>query len=116
MMDEIGIPGVPHISAFDLKDRMMTGEKMVFLDVRETFEIEMADFPDVGPYRIPVGELQERWTELDKDTFLVVFCRTGSRSAWAVQFLQAKGFEKLTNLRGGLMGWREDIDPSIPIY
>lgn len=115
-MDDFGIPGVPQINALELQVRLGSESPPNLLDVREDFEREIVDLPDYGQRHIPVGEIELRWEELDPDQTTIVYCRTGTRSAWTVQFLQSKGFEKVVNLRGGVMGWREDIDPSLASY
>ena len=115
-MDELGIPGVPQIGPEELKERLEADGPLALVDVREAFECEIVDLPDHGQVNIPVGDLQARWEELDPETATIVYCRTGNRSAWAVQFLLGKGFREVINLRRGVMGWREDIDPSLPEY
>lgn len=107
---------IPEISARELDERMKREHPLVLLDVREAFEREIADLPGSGQLHIPMGELLDRVDELDADTNLVVYCRTGARSGWAVRQLREKGFEKAMNLRGGVMGWREQVDPTLTEY
>ena len=47
---------------------------------------------------------------------VVVYCRSGARSAWAVAILIENGFEHVLNLQGGVLGWRADVDPSLTAY
>ena len=106
---------VPSISVHDLKARRDAGDAPFVLDVREPREAEIAE---IGADRlIPVGELPERLGELDdqKDAEIVVHCRSGGRSAQAVQLLRAKGFDA-KNLDGGTLAWSEEIDDSVPQY
>lgn len=108
---------VPEISPSELKTRLDGEDRLVLLDVREPHETLIADLPDNGAQlQIPTGELAERIHELDPDDAFVVYCRSGARSAWAVQLLQASGFENVLNLKGGVLGWREDVDPSLEAY
>lgn len=109
-------PGVPEIEPTELKARMDAGDAPVLLDVREPYEKDIADLPEVGQLRIPLGDVAARFGELSRDDELVVYCRSGGRSGSVVQFLQAQGFEKAINLRGGVLGWQEDVDPSLTRY
>lgn len=109
-------PDVPEITVGDLKSSLDGGEKLLLVDVREPFEREIADLPEVGQVRIPVGELEARADELDPDQRIVLYCRTGARSGWATQLLHAKGYDHALNLKGGLMAWRDQIDPSLRAY
>jgi sulfur-carrier protein adenylyltransferase/sulfurtransferase len=47
---------------------------------------------------------------------VVVYCRSGARSARAIGILKQAGFRKLTNLSGGILRWADDVDPSVPKY
>lgn len=107
---------IPEISASDLHARLEAGEGLVLLDVREAFEREIADLPDHGQRRIPLAEVGERFDELDPSAYTVVYCRSGSRSASVVRFLETKGFERVVNLKGGLLAWRGEVDPTLRAY
>ncbi len=111
-----GGSGIPEISPSDLKERMDRNDALVLLDVREPFEKDIADLPEYGQVRIPVGDLLDRVDELDPDASIVVYCRSGARSGWAVERLQEQGFQSAVNLRGGILAWREDVDPSLRPY
>jgi adenylyltransferase/sulfurtransferase len=104
---------IPEISVEELKAKLDKKEKFVLLDVREPHEYEIAKIP--GSKLIPLGELQNRVGELDKGSQLIVHCKMGGRSARAVQFLRAQGFDA-TNVAGGIHDWSEKIDPSVPTY
>lgn len=108
--------GVPEIEPAELKARLDAGDAPTLLDVREAWEKDVADLPEVGQLRIPLGDVAARFGELSRDDELVVYCRSGGRSGSVVQFLQAQGFEKAINLRGGVLGWQEDVDPSLTRY
>lgn len=107
---------VPEISPLELKQRLDLGQPLVLLDVREPFERAIADLPDVGQKRIPMAEVPGRMGELDPDEPLVVYCRTGGRSAHVARYLLASGFTSVVNLGGGVMGWRNEVDPSLQEY
>ena len=107
---------VPEITPIELQERLESDDPPVLVDVRESFEAAIADLPEHGQVRIPTGEFATRFGELDPEDELVVYCRSGSRSAWAVQLLLANGYEKVRNLEGGVLRWRQDVDPSLTAY
>jgi len=107
-------PNIPEITVEDLKARMDRKEDFVLVDVREPFEWDIARIP--GAILIPLGELPARLSELDPADDLVIQCKSGGRSANAVQFLQAQGFSKVSNLAGGIHAWSDRIDPTVPRY
>lgn len=109
-------PGVPEIDALELKARMDAGDVPLLVDVRESFERAIADLPESGQLHIPLAEIMERHHELPRDAEIVVYCRSGARSGNVVRFLQAQGYEGAVNLRGGVLGWQEDVDPSLTRY
>ena len=89
---------------------------MVLIDVRDSFEVQIADLPAYEQRRMPTGEFLTRVDELDPDDVIVLYCRSGARSAWAADLLIQRGFEKVLNLKGGVLGWREEVDPSLQSY
>lgn len=110
-------PGaIPEITPSQLRDRLDEADPPLLVDVREPFEQAIADLPEVGQLRIPVDEILERAGELDPDAEIVLYCRSGSRSGWATEQLVEKGFTNVWNLKGGLLGWRSEVDPSIRAY
>jgi sulfur-carrier protein adenylyltransferase/sulfurtransferase len=107
-------PRVPEISVEELKALRDRGETVVLLDVREPHEHAIADLPDT--VKIPLGTLPQRLSELSPDADIIVYCRSGARSAQAVGFLQQKGFGRAKNLEGGILRWAERIDPTLTRY
>lgn len=108
--------GIPEMTVTELQTRLEQNHPIVLVDVREPFEAEIADLPAVGQRRIPVGEFEGRLEELDPEAATVLYCRTGARSGWATQLLRDRGFEQAFNLKGGVMAWRKEIDPSLEAY
>lgn len=98
----------------DLKKLRDQGAKHLVVDVREKWELDVAALPDVK--HIPLGELQARFAELPKDRPLVMFCRSGRRSMDATLFLHQQGYDQAVNLRGGVLSWSAEIDPSMKTY
>ncbi len=109
-------PSVPEILPTELKARLDAGDVPVLVDVREPHERDIADLPDHGQVLIPTGDFIDRFSELERDRDLVIYCRSGSRSAWAAAILLQSGYERVLNLRGGILGWRSEVDPSLTAY
>jgi rhodanese-related sulfurtransferase len=107
---------IREISPTELKERVERRVSLLLVDVREPFERRIADLPDLGQLRIPVGEIPFRGRELDPDAEIVMYCRSGPRSAWATERLMEMGFRRVFNLRGGLLAWRAEVDPDLPRY
>ena len=105
---------IPEISVEELKARLDREENFVLLDVRDPFEWDIARIP--GAILIPLGELPTHLGEINPSDDLVIQCKSGGRSANAVQFLQQQGFSKASNLAGGILAWSERIDPTVPRY
>jgi rhodanese-related sulfurtransferase len=107
---------IREISPAELKDRVEGGDPPLLVDVREAFERHIADLPGFGQVRIPVGEIPSRGLELDPDSEIVMYCRSGPRSAWATERLMEMGFKRVFNLKGGLLAWKSQVDPDLPAY
>jgi molybdopterin/thiamine biosynthesis adenylyltransferase/rhodanese-related sulfurtransferase/molybdopterin converting factor small subunit len=110
----VGPGGVPEMTATELKAWMDENPRLQILDVREPFEAQISRID--GATLIPLGELQKRYAELDPSRDLVVHCKIGGRSAKAVSFLKDHGFPQAINLKGGILAWSDQVDPSQPKY
>ncbi len=104
---------VPVITVAELKKKKDSKETFVLLDVRQQ---EEHLFVNIGGKLIPLHKLAQRVDELDPAAETIVYCRSGSRSATAVRFLQGAGFSDVKNLTGGILAWAREIDPSLPQY
>jgi len=104
---------VPEISPRELKARLDRGDDLFVLDVREPHEYQICN---LGGHLIPLGELSRRVNELDSSREIVAHCRSGKRSAEAVEFLRSAGFRKVLNLKGGILAWSDEVDASVPKY
>ena len=104
---------VPDITPRELKARLDRGDDIYVLDVREPHEYQICN---IGGHLIPLGDLPNRVSELDSSREIVAHCRSGKRSAEAVEFLRKSGFRKLLNLKGGILAWSDEVDPSVPKY
>ena len=102
------------ISPKELKSRLDSGERVVLVDVREQGEWDLVRLP--GAKHIPVNNITERAGELSTADEIVLYCKSGVRSARALNTLRQLGFRKLWNLSGGITGWAQEIDRSMPRY
>jgi adenylyltransferase/sulfurtransferase len=111
-----GEPAAPpdEITALELKRRLDSGDDLVILDVREPFEWEIGRIE--GARLVPLGTLPARLGELDRARTYVLQCRSGVRSAQAQELLRRAGFRSLLNLRGGILAWGRDVDPTLRPY
>jgi sulfur-carrier protein adenylyltransferase/sulfurtransferase len=107
---------VPEITVRELKERIDRGETPFILDVRRQDEYDVANLDGT---LIPLDQLDDRMNEIEDhrdDDIVVVHCRTGARSAKAVEKLHERGFTNAVNLKGGVHAWSDEIDPSMPKY
>jgi adenylyltransferase/sulfurtransferase len=102
------------IDPSDLAKRLEQGERVRLIDVREPHELKISSIE--GAELFPLGGLAARLHELDSADEMVIFCKSGARSARAVELLAGAGFRKQKNLRGGINAWARDVDPSLPLY
>jgi adenylyltransferase/sulfurtransferase len=103
------------ITPTELKQRLDNGDDLQIIDVREDVEVAIGRIPNSKHIRL--AEVLSRMDEIDPNRETVVHCKMGGRSARAIDALQRSGFQgKLINLRGGIIGWSNDVDPSVPKY
>ncbi|MBL8293740.1 MAG: molybdopterin-synthase adenylyltransferase MoeB [Bryobacterales bacterium] len=109
-------PGVSEteIEVTALKARLDRGDDFVLVDVREPHEFQIGRIPNSR--LIPLGELPKRVNELSVGDDIVVHCKSGMRSAKAMDFLKQSGFKRVKNLKGGILAWSDKVDPSVPKY
>ncbi len=99
------------ISVEDLKALRDEAAEFVLIDVRQEQEYEQCN---IGAQLIPLGSLAERLNEFDHEVHIVVHCKSGGRSARAVQLMRDAGFGNVWNVNGGMLAWVSRIDPSLP--
>jgi adenylyltransferase/sulfurtransferase len=97
-----------------LAEQLKAGNPIRLIDVREPHELEISKIE--GAELIPLGQLAARLNELDSAEEIVLFCKSGTRSARALEVLASAGFRRVKNLKGGINAWAREIDPSLPIY
>ena len=97
------------ISAAELHQKIVRGDDIILIDVRESFE---HDFFNIGGTLIPLGTLFENSSLIPNDKPVVLYCQKGIRSMIAIQRLQKKfGYDNLINLSGGMDAWKREVQP-----
>ena len=109
------LPDVEELFPWDLDEQIQEKKDMLLLDVRETYEFDVMHIE--GAVNVPRGILESA-TEWDyeetepelvraRDSYVVVTCRSGSRSLLAAKTLKIMGFNHVVNLKTGLRGWND---------
>ncbi len=106
--------GVPAITPRELRTRLERGDVLDLVDVREPHEWDICRLP--GASLAPLSSFAASLSKLDSARDVVVYCRSGVRSAKALKQLQAAGFKRVWNLTGGILRWSDDVDPSVAKY
>lgn len=102
------------ITAQELKSKIDSGEDFQLIDVREDNERQ---FTNIGGDHIAMGNVVNNLDKISQDKDVVIYCRSGSRSGQVVGFLEMNhGFKNLYNLKGGILGWADQVDDSIKKY
>jgi adenylyltransferase/sulfurtransferase len=102
------------IDPVEVKAKIDRGDSFVLVDVREPHEHQICNIPSAK--LIPLGELPKRVNELNTTDEIVAHCKSGMRSAKAVDFLKQAGFKRVRNMRGGILAWSDTVDPTVPKY
>lgn len=105
---------VPELTVQELKAMLDAHRPLHIIDVREPHEWQIVRLEQAK--LIPLGDLQAHLSELDSTADHVVLCRSGARSAKAVELLLASGIKRVMNLKGGLLAWAREVDTTLPLY
>jgi adenylyltransferase/sulfurtransferase len=113
---EAPAPGLAEgeVDPVEVKRKIDAGGDFVLIDVREPHEWQICHIPQAR--LIPLGDLPKRINELDTASEIVAHCKSGMRSAKAVEFLKQAGFGKVKNMKGGILAWSDKVDPTVPKY
>ncbi len=112
--DEEETNGVPALTPAELAARLEHGDDVDLVDVRERPEWEIGRIE--GARLAPFSSFAEALSSLDSARDVVLYCKSGARSAKAVRQLQSAGFKRVWNLAGGILRWSEEVDPTVPRY
>ncbi len=102
------------IDVKEVKAMLDRGDSFVLIDVREPHEYQICNIP--AAKLIPLGQVGQRMGELDKGADIVIHCKSGVRSARACGVLRGAGFQRVRNMRGGILAWADQVDSSVPKY
>jgi sulfur-carrier protein adenylyltransferase/sulfurtransferase len=104
------------ITPTELRDWLDADKPIDLIDVREPAEWEIVRIP--GARLVPKGEILNgsALADLPQDRQIVLYCKSGMRSAEALAALKAAGFKDAVHVQGGVVSWIRQVDPSLPIY
>jgi len=101
------------VTVTELKSMMDAKEIFQLIDVRELHEF---DYSNINGELIPVGDIVQQPERVSRDKKVVIHCRSGVRSAAVLAALEKQyGFDNLYNLKGGIVAYKNEIDPTIPL-
>ncbi|ADI26463.1 MULTISPECIES: rhodanese-like domain-containing protein [unclassified Geobacillus] len=95
------------ITPKEVEERLRAGESLHIIDVREPDEVAAGKIP--GAVNIPLGLIEFRMHELDKNEEYILVCRSGGRSGRAAEFLDSRGY-RVVNMTGGMLAWEGPIE------
>lgn len=101
------------VTVQELKSMMDRNAEFQLIDVREPFEYEVSNLNGLN---IPLSGILLEAEKVSKDIPVVVQCRSGKRSAQAIMLLQQHGYTNLSNLHGGILAWKDEIDSDMDVY
>lgn len=110
----VNIPATGDYDAVQVKAMQDAGEDFILVDVREPHEYQIAKIH--GSVLIPLGQLPNRLNELNRDAKIVCHCKSGMRSAKAVDLLKQNGYLRVHNMAGGILSWSDKVDPKVAKY
>ncbi len=101
------------ITVAELKKLKDSKANIQLIDVREEHELEICN---IGGEHIAMGEVMDNLDKISKDKQVIIHCRSGARSGAICQVLESSGYNNVYNLKGGLIAWANEIDPSLTTY
>jgi len=104
---------IEQMTPTEFVQRRAAGDNLLLLDVREPHEL--AESSVKGALHIPMAQIPGRLAELDRDRSIAVLCRSGNRSQAVAGFLIQQGFSRVANLAGGIVRWKQEVDPSVTV-
>lgn len=101
------------VTVEELRSKIERDEDFQLIDVREEHEFETSN---IGAQNIPLGTIVAEVEKVSKDKPVIVHCKSGKRSAQAIKVLESQGFTNLSNLKGGILAWKDAFDPDMEVY
>ena len=105
---------VQNITPRALHERLLRGDDIDLVDVREPFEWEIGHVP--GARLVPLGTIQDSLGTFDRSREVALYCKGGVRSLKAASALLDAGFTRVLNVEGGILRWADEVDPTLPKY
>ena len=103
-----------NISPVDLKKMIDNKDDFQLIDIRDDYEIDICC---IGGHKINMYSITDNIDKINKESKVVIYCRSGVRSANIVSMLENNfSFNNIYNLEGGIMKWREDLDENLKAY
>ncbi|MDN4094588.1 MULTISPECIES: rhodanese-like domain-containing protein [Bacillales] len=96
------------ITPQEVKDKLTTQKAVQLIDVRN--QEEYSEGRIKGSKLIPLNELPNRLSEIEKDKEVIFICRSGNRSGKACEYLSNLGYDNLLNMAGGMLGWKGEVE------
>jgi len=105
---------IQEIDVKTLNEKISNKDNFILLDVRTDSEYFLSNIE--GAIHIPMNDIPNKLNTIDKNKEIIVQCKSGKRSAKVCQFLLDNNYENVKNLRGGIIAWANEIDPTIMVY
>ena len=105
---------IKEINVKTLNEKISNKENFILLDVRTDSEYYLSNIK--GAVHIPMNDIPNKLNTLDKDKEIIVQCKSGKRSAKVCEYLLTNGYTNIKNLKGGIIAWSKEIDPSIIVF
>ena len=102
------------INVLELNEKIKNKDDFILLDVRNMHEVIFSKIE--GAIHIPMNEVPSRINEIDNSKDIIVQCKSGKRSAKVCEYLMQKNYRKVWNLKGGIIAWSKEVNPSIQVY
>ena len=101
------------ITVAELKALKDKNADFKLIDVREAQEVEVCQ---IGGEHIPMGDVMDNLDRIPRDKQVIIHCRSGARSGAICNALEAQGYKNVYNLKGGILAWIREIDPTMQQY
>ena len=105
---------IQEIDVKTLNEKISNKDNFILLDVRTDSEYFLSNIE--GAIHIPMNDIPNKLNTIDKSKEIIVQCKSGKRSAKVCQFLLNNNYENVRNLKGGIIAWANEIDPTIMVY
>ena len=105
---------IKEISVQSLNEKINNNEKFALIDVREDEELKISKISQA--IHIPMNSIANHLKQLPSEKQIIIMCKSGGRSAQVCEYLNRQGYSNVYNLKGGIISWALEIDPTLDIY